>query len=75
MVIVSYQLSLKESGPGSDGGVRRIHQEYGKRMAPRGTSFWAAGTVGPPGDDRAAEAICARLNVIKEVEGRNSQLT
>jgi len=44
-------------------------------MAPRGTSFWAAGTVGPPGDDRAAEAICARLNVIKEVEGRNSQLT
>jgi hypothetical protein len=74
MVIVSFQFSLKESGPEREGRVRRIYQEYGKQMAPRGPSFSAADMIDFPAHDRVAEAVCVRLNVVKEVEGRSSQL-
>jgi hypothetical protein len=79
--MVSFQFSLKESGLESDGRVRRSHQEYGKQVAPRGTSFSAADTIDFPAHDRVAEAgcvrlsaVCARLDVVKQVEGRSSQL-
>jgi hypothetical protein len=73
MVMISFHFSLKESGSESDGTIRRIHQEYGKSDGVERTSFSAAGAIDFAARDRVRETVCARLNVIKELEGRSSQ--